>query len=165
MLEPGRPPRDVADSIKTRGQNFSDRAGALFAPGGAGARYNWRAAATGRPSSASLPGYRVGLLNLFTGGYTIFKIVSGYRDHLDALVVFGRNVRHEAEAHHWRYEVVSAKDEGLLLYLRKTHFIEPDRAVIEWNRGNLDALVASTEKAPALVRRASRRFSFQFEIK
>ncbi|HJW39466.1 MAG TPA: glycosyltransferase family 39 protein [Candidatus Udaeobacter sp.] len=88
---------------------------------------------------------------LFTGGYTIFKIVSGYRDHHDALVVFGRNVRHETEAHHWRYELVSAKDEGLLLYLRKTHFIEPDRAVIEWNRGNLDALVASTEKAPALL--------------
>ena len=88
---------------------------------------------------------------LFTGGYTIFKIVSAYRDHRDALVVFGRNVRNEAKAHHWRYEVVSAKDEGLLLYLRKTHFIEPDRAVIEWNRGNLDALVASTEKAPALL--------------
>jgi 4-amino-4-deoxy-L-arabinose transferase-like glycosyltransferase len=87
----------------------------------------------------------------FTGGYTIFKVISGYRDHQDALVVFGRNVRHEAEAHHWRYEVVSAKDEGLLLYLRKTHFIEPDRAVIEWNRGNLDALIASTEKAPALL--------------
>src|SRR6476661_5690019 len=87
----------------------------------------------------------------FTGGYTIFKVISGYRDHQDALVVFARNVRHEAEAHHWRYEVVSAKDEGLLLYLRKTHFIEPDSAVVEWNSGNLDALVASTEKAPALL--------------
>jgi hypothetical protein len=88
---------------------------------------------------------------VFTGGYTIFKIVFGYRDHHDALVVFGRNVRHEAEVHRWHYEVVSAKDEGLLLYLRKTHFIEPDRAIIEWNRGNLDALVASTEKATALL--------------
>jgi 4-amino-4-deoxy-L-arabinose transferase-like glycosyltransferase len=88
---------------------------------------------------------------LFTGGYTIFKIVSGYRDHHDALVVFGRNVRHEVDAHRWRYEVVSAKDEGLLLYLRTTHFIEPDRAVVEWNSGNLDVLVASTEKAPALL--------------
>jgi 4-amino-4-deoxy-L-arabinose transferase-like glycosyltransferase len=87
----------------------------------------------------------------FTGGYTIFKIASGYRDHRDALVVFGNNVRVVAEAHRWRYEVVSAKDEGLLLYLRKTHFIEPDRAVIEWNAGDLDALVASTEKAPALL--------------
>jgi 4-amino-4-deoxy-L-arabinose transferase-like glycosyltransferase len=89
---------------------------------------------------------------LVTGGYTISKVVSGYRDHLDGLVVFGGNVRHEAEAHHWRYEAISAKDEGLLLYLRKTHFIAPDRAVTEWNLGKLDALVASTEKAPALMR-------------
>jgi len=87
----------------------------------------------------------------FTGGYTIFKIASAYRDHRDALVVFGTNVRHQAEARRWRYEVVSAKDEGLLLYLQKTHFIEPDRAVVEWNRGNLDALVASTEQAPVLL--------------
>ena len=55
---------------------------------------------------------------LFTGGYTGWKVITGYRDHRDALAVFGRNIRHEAEAHHWRYEVVSAKDEGLLLYLR-----------------------------------------------
>jgi 4-amino-4-deoxy-L-arabinose transferase-like glycosyltransferase len=89
---------------------------------------------------------------LFTAGYTISKVVSGYRDHRDALAVFGRKVRHEAEVHHWRYEVVSAKDEALLLYLRKTHFIKRDQAVAEWNGGNLDALVASTEKAPALMR-------------
>jgi hypothetical protein len=89
---------------------------------------------------------------LVTGGYTISKVVSGYRDHRDALVVFGRNVRHEAELRHLRYEVVSAKDDGLLLYLLRTHFIEPDRAIAEWNRGDLDALVASREKAPALMR-------------
>jgi 4-amino-4-deoxy-L-arabinose transferase-like glycosyltransferase len=87
-----------------------------------------------------------------TGGYTISKVVSGYRGHRDALVLFGRDVRDEAEAHHWRYEVVSAKDEGLLLYLRRTHFIGPDRAIAEWNNGNLDALVAPAEKAPALMR-------------
>jgi hypothetical protein len=90
---------------------------------------------------------------LFTGGYTSWKILTGYRDHRDALAAFGRKVRHEAEARHWRYEVVSAKDEGLLLYLRKTHFIEPQRAVTEWNDGSLDALVASTEKAAALMPR------------
>jgi 4-amino-4-deoxy-L-arabinose transferase-like glycosyltransferase len=89
---------------------------------------------------------------LFTDGYTIFKVISGYRHHRAALVVFGKNVRREAEAHHWRYEVVSAKDEGLLLYLQKTHFIEPQRAVTEWNSGNVDALVASTRKAPDLMR-------------
>ena len=116
-------------------------------------------APAGRPYLAIALAFSI----LFTGGYTIFKIVSGYRDHYDALVVFGRNVRHEAEAHHWHYEAVSAKDEGLLLYLRKTHFIEPDRAVVEWNGGNLDALVVSTEKAPALLGglRGTPRFSLK----
>ena len=89
---------------------------------------------------------------IFAGGYAISKVVSGYRGHRDALVLFGRAVRHEAEAHRLRYEVVSAKDEGLLLYLRRTHFIEPDRAIAEWNRGNLDALVAPAETSPALMR-------------
>jgi len=87
----------------------------------------------------------------FTGSYTTWKIATGYRDHRDALVIFGRNVRREAEARHWRYEVVSTKDEGLLLYLEKTHYIKPDGAVAEWNAGNLDALVACTEKASGLM--------------
>jgi hypothetical protein len=38
-----------------------------------------------------------------------------------------------------------------LLYLCKTHFIEPDRAVAEYNARSLDALVASTEKAQGLM--------------
>jgi len=88
----------------------------------------------------------------FTGGYTDWKVITGYRDHRNALAVFGRNVRHEADARHWRYEVVSAKDEGLLLYLRKTHFVKPVDAVSEWNAANLDALVASKEKAATLMR-------------
>ena len=88
---------------------------------------------------------------LFTGGYTGWKVFTGYRDHRNALAVFGRNVRHEAEAHHWRYEVVSAKDEGLLLYLQKTRFIKPTDAITEWNGGNLDALVASKEKVSAMM--------------
>src|SRR5205823_16948 len=88
---------------------------------------------------------------LVTGGYTISKVVSGYRNHRDALAVFGRDVRRKAEAHHWRYEALSAKDEGLLLYLRKTHFIASDRAIGEWNGGNLDALVVPTDKAPPQI--------------
>ncbi len=90
---------------------------------------------------------------MVTGGYTISKVISGYRVHRDALVVFGREVRHQAEVHQWRYEIVSAKDEGLLLYLQRMHFIKPDRAVAEWNGGNLDALVAPTEEASALMRK------------
>jgi 4-amino-4-deoxy-L-arabinose transferase-like glycosyltransferase len=89
---------------------------------------------------------------VFTGGYTAWKVITGYRDHRNALGSFGRNVRHEAGARHWRYEVVSAKDEGLLLYLQKTHFVKPADAITEWNAGNLDALVASKEKAAVLMR-------------
>ena len=89
---------------------------------------------------------------LFTGGYTGWKVITGYRDHSDALAAFGKNVRHEAEAHNWRYDIVAAKDEGLLLYLRKTHFVKPTDAITEWNAGNLDALVASKEKTAVLMR-------------
>jgi 4-amino-4-deoxy-L-arabinose transferase-like glycosyltransferase len=89
---------------------------------------------------------------LFAGGYTGWKVITGYRDDRGALADFGRGIRFEAEAHHWRYEVVSAKDEGLLLYLQKTHFVKPGDAIAEWNSGNLDALVASNAKAAALMR-------------
>jgi 4-amino-4-deoxy-L-arabinose transferase-like glycosyltransferase len=88
---------------------------------------------------------------LFTSGYTVAKVVSGYRDHRDALVVFGREVCHEAALRHWRYEAISESDEGMLLYLQKTHFIEPKEAISEWNRDALDALVVPAEKGPRLM--------------
>src|SRR5215831_18469072 len=91
------------------------------------------------------------LAMLFSGGYTGWKVIAGYRTHQNALAVFGRNVQHEAEVRHWRYEVISAKDEGLLLYLRKTQFVEPATAIAEWNAGNLDAVVASKEQAAVLM--------------
>jgi 4-amino-4-deoxy-L-arabinose transferase-like glycosyltransferase len=90
------------------------------------------------------------LAMLFSTSYATWKVFAGYHEHRNALAIFGCNIRREAVARHWRYAVVSAKDEGLLLYLQKTHYIEPDRAVAEWNAGNLDALVVSTEKAANL---------------
>jgi len=87
----------------------------------------------------------------FTGGYASWKVITGYRDRRDALATFGRKVYETAMTQHLRYEVVSAKDEGLLLYLQKMRYIDPDRAVSEWNAGELDALVASKEKAADLM--------------
>jgi len=89
---------------------------------------------------------------LLTGGYTIAKVFSGYRDHRDALVVFGREVRHEAETHHWRYEVIGGKDEGVLLYLRRLYFVEPEDAIAKWKTGVIDAVVAPDEEQPRLLR-------------
>jgi 4-amino-4-deoxy-L-arabinose transferase-like glycosyltransferase len=88
---------------------------------------------------------------LITGGYTGWKVITGYRQHRDALAVLGRDIRREAEARHWRYEVVSTQDEGLLLYLQKTHFIKPAYAAAEWKAGNLDALVVLREKVTAVM--------------
>jgi 4-amino-4-deoxy-L-arabinose transferase-like glycosyltransferase len=89
---------------------------------------------------------------LFSGGYSVFKVISGYRENRDALVAFGRGVRKEAAAHHWRLEAVRGYDEGMLLYLERPHFITPERAVTEWNGAQLDALVVPTEEAPDLMR-------------
>lgn len=87
----------------------------------------------------------------FTGGYTAWKVITGYRNHRNALAVFGRKLRQTSEMHRWRYDVVSAKDEGLLLYLRKTHFVDPGTAVTDWDMGRVDAVVASKEKATLLM--------------
>ena len=88
---------------------------------------------------------------LFAGGYGAFKVLEGYRDHRDALVKLGRAVREEAAQKHWRYEVVESSDEGLLLYLQKLHFIQPEMAINEWNHGNVDALVLAANEAPQVV--------------
>ncbi len=89
---------------------------------------------------------------LFTGVYTLAKVVAGYRNHRNALVIFGNQVRAQAQEKHWRYEAMWGGDEGLLLYLRKLHFVPQDQAVMDWNRGNLDALVVPRRQAPDLMR-------------
>ena len=42
---------------------------------------------------------------------------------------------------HERYEVVGGREAGLLLYLRRAHFLAPNAASKLWNTGALDALV------------------------
>jgi 4-amino-4-deoxy-L-arabinose transferase-like glycosyltransferase len=88
---------------------------------------------------------------LFTTICTGIKVMVGYRGHRDALVRFARDVRSQAEQHHWHYEVISTIDEGLLLYLRRLHFVRPAAAITEWNRGNIDALVVPENLAPGLM--------------
>ncbi|MFL6527561.1 MAG: ArnT family glycosyltransferase [Chthoniobacterales bacterium] len=83
---------------------------------------------------------------VFTLGYTTWKIGFGYHDHLDALRQFGKSARNDAQLHDRRFQVISglSGSEGMLLYLDKLHFTEPEEAVQEWNRGDIDALVLPT---------------------
>ena len=87
-----------------------------------------------------------------TGGYTAFKVASGYGGQRNAVVEFGRLVRQEAAVHHWRYEAVAGRDEGMILYLDKTGFVEPESAVAAWNAGELDALIVPAEEAANYAR-------------
>jgi 4-amino-4-deoxy-L-arabinose transferase-like glycosyltransferase len=87
----------------------------------------------------------------WTAGYAAHKIVTGIQEERGALAEFGRAVRREAAAKNWRYEVVGRKEEGLLLYVRRTRFLKPDEAITRWNGGTLDALVAPADLVPGLL--------------
>ena len=80
---------------------------------------------------------------LFTTAYVVWKVRAGYQEHRDALAQFGGQVREYASVHHLRYSAVSSPAEGLLLYLRQARFVLPQRAVAQWNSGEVDALVVS----------------------
>ena len=88
---------------------------------------------------------------LFTSAYAAHRVMTGYRLDRGALAEFGRAVRTEAAERGWRYEVVGRKEEGLLLYLRRTRFLTAEQAIEPWNAGALDALVAPAEEMPRLL--------------
>lgn len=90
---------------------------------------------------------------VFTAGYTARKIVLASREKRDAFAVFGRVVVKDAIAHGWRYAVVGGDDEGMLLYVRRTEFLEPEQAIAVWNEGKLDALVVPDDEIDGLLPR------------
>ena len=99
---------------------------------------------------------------LFATGYTLWKVAPGYLYHRQALATFSRAVRQEAALHHWRYEVVSSRDgtgtEGMLLYLQKLPFIRLAKAVEQWNKDEMEALVIPEDQlssAMAALRQAN----------
>ena len=105
-------------------------------------------ATTGRCSTIAIV-----IACLFTTGYATGKIVLAYRQHSDAFATFGYAVRQEAAAHDWSYEVVGGEDEGMLLYVRRTEFLDPDQAAAEWNSGKLHGLVVPDNQLTDLLPR------------
>jgi 4-amino-4-deoxy-L-arabinose transferase-like glycosyltransferase len=90
---------------------------------------------------------------LFTTGYATWRVIVAYRQHRDAFAKFGYAVRKEAATRGWSCKVVGGEDEGILLYLRQTEFIEPDQAAAEWNSGKLDGLVVPNDELAELLPR------------
>src|SRR5438445_5151784 len=66
--------------------------------------------------------FEVIFATIFTGTYAAVRVIDGYRNHRDALVKFGREVRRIAAAKHLRYEILPGRDESLLLYLQRPRF-------------------------------------------
>lgn len=62
---------------------------------------------------------------IFTGTYAAMRVIDGYRNHRDALVKFGREVRRIAAAEHLRYEILPGRDEGLLFVFTAAAFLHP----------------------------------------
>jgi hypothetical protein len=89
---------------------------------------------------------------VFTSGQTARKIFLACREDRDAFAVFGRGVVKAAATHGWRYGVVGGEDEGMLLYVRRTEFLEPEQAAANWNAGKLDALVVPDDEIEDLLR-------------
>lgn len=86
---------------------------------------------------------------VFTGGYAAWKIGSARHERSDVLVQFSRGVRGEALQEGWRYAVVGGREEGMLLYLRRDHFLAADDAIKQWKARQLDALVVRNQPARA----------------
>jgi len=47
--------------------------------------------------------------------------------------------------------VVGGEEEGMLLYVRQTQFLEPPEAVAGWNASKLDALVVPDDEIDGLI--------------
>ena len=101
---------------------------------------------------------------VFTGSYTAAKVFSNYRDSADSLEAFADRVSHQAEAHHWRFEIIPGKRggyDGMLLYLQKLYFTRPAQAIQAWKDGTLDVLLVPKERIPeVLPHLSSSRISF-----
>jgi 4-amino-4-deoxy-L-arabinose transferase-like glycosyltransferase len=91
------------------------------------------------------------LAAVFMSAYTVRKISVASREERDAFAVFGRAVLRETAAHGWRYGVVGGEEEGMLLYVRRTEFLEPSQAAADWNAGKLDALIVPDDEIGGLL--------------
>lgn len=88
---------------------------------------------------------------VFALGYTAWKVSKESREP-DDLIAFSEAVRGQARQQQWRYEVMRSHDERLLVYLRRSHFIKPERAAANWAEGKLDAVIVPNDQVPRMLR-------------
>src|SRR5206468_8203756 len=99
LLGFGRFCRDVAGSVETRRPHLPGCAAALLA-----ARRADRRLSNKKTDKRALQWSAAALIFsvVFTGSYSVAKMLSNYRYHADHLKVFSCAVNQQAVAHHWR---------------------------------------------------------------
>jgi hypothetical protein len=88
---------------------------------------------------------------LSTSVYAASRVLGAVRSDEGALARFGADLRNTAVARGWRYEVIAGREEGVLLYLRRTHFVSATEAMERWKANLLDAIVTPAEELPGLL--------------
>ena len=95
----------------------------------------------------------IALACVFTSVYAVQRMFVGYRGKTDAFERFGYLVRKEAAIRGLKYKIVGGEDEGMLLYVEQTEFIEPEQAAIEWENGAVNSLVVADDELAELLPR------------
>jgi 4-amino-4-deoxy-L-arabinose transferase-like glycosyltransferase len=86
---------------------------------------------------------------LAVGSYFATIIWLGYRDHDDALVRFGSEVREVSrKAGASRIGVVEGRDEPMVIYCDAGRYLSVVRAMRAWTNGDIDALVIPERRVP-----------------
>jgi 4-amino-4-deoxy-L-arabinose transferase-like glycosyltransferase len=100
---------------------------------------------------------------IFTGAYAAMRVIDGYRNHRDALVKFGREVRRIATAEHLRYEILPGRDESLLLYLQRPRFfrLNLNGELCAGCDYGFDALVVPLDEEPWSSRKSQCRLTVE----
>ena len=83
---------------------------------------------------------------IITMAAATYEITDGYRHHQGDLVRFGKLARRFGAENPGRLEIVSGKDEGMLLYAGKARFTKPEVALAKWRAAEIDWLVMSDKE-------------------
>jgi hypothetical protein len=74
-------------------------------------------------------------------GYSAWICLENHRTAQGGLVAFGEQSRHLAHDLGTSFAIVRPRDEGMMLYARKTKFLHPAEARNRWRKGELHAAI------------------------
>jgi len=90
------------------------------------------------------------------GSYSAISVWQGYQTHRDALVTFGKSIRHLSDSNRWKLVLIEAPDEGLILYAGEKRFQNLRHAAEGLRKGTWQVAMIDSRKLPRLVAEAGK---------